>query len=564
MSKKNLTVGGYLGTRLAENGVGHFFTVPGDYNLVLLDEFLKIENWEMISCCNELNAGYAADGYSRATGGLSAVCVTFSVGALSMINAVAGAFAEDLPMIAISGGPNSNSTAEYEHLHHSIGELDYTYVRDMFSHVTAASIIIHDPKMAAEQIDSAIAMALRTRKPVYIEVACNIAACPVSSANPRSFQQGQTSDQSSLAAAVAAVAGLLNNAKAPMLVAGREMRSHSGEHAFSAVAEASGYAVAAMPEAKSFFDETHPSYIGIHWGIAGSPGTSDIVGSVDLALMVGCVFTDYSTAGHTAAVDANRMIEVHPHCVVTPTETFNGITMKDFLQSLAGSLTSNNESLAAWQRIATPRAVVAPGKPDTILTTRQVFSRIQNILEPQSVVLTETGDSWFNGMQLSLPSGSRFEIQMQYGSIGWSVGATLGYAIGAPDRKVISCIGDGSFQLTAQEVSTMIRYGAKPLIFLMNNKGYTIEVEIHDGPYNTIANWKYAELMDVLGGDTGNGRGFKVTTEGELDAAIAEASAHDGPCLVEVILDRDDCSPGLLGWGIQVGKNNSRPPRTAP
>ena len=228
MSKKNLTVGGYLGTRLAENGVGHFFTVPGDYNLVLLDEFLKIENWEMISCCNELNAGYAADGYSRATGGLSAVCVTFSVGALSMINAVAGAFAEDLPMIAISGGPNSNSTAEYEHLHHSIGELDYTYVRDMFSHVTAASIIIHDPKMAAEQIDSAIAMALRTRKPVYIEVACNIAACPVSSANPRSFQQGQTSDQSSLAAAVAAVAGLLNNAKAPMLVAGREMRSHSG------------------------------------------------------------------------------------------------------------------------------------------------------------------------------------------------------------------------------------------------------------------------------------------------------------------------------------------------
>ena len=562
MSKKNLTVGGYLATRLAENGVGHYFTVPGDYNLALLDEFLKIEQLEMISCCNELNAGYAADGYSRATGGLSAAVVTFSVGGLSLINAVAGAFAEDLPMIAISGGPNSNSTAEYEHLHHSIGDLDYTYVRDMFAHVTASSTIIHDPKSAAEQIDTAIATALLTRKPVYLEIACNIAASAVSNANPRSFDQRRTSDRSSLTAAVTAVANLLNKAKTPILVTGREMRSHGGEHAFADLAEAAGYAVAAMPDAKSFFDETHPSYIGIHWGAAGSPGTSELVESADLALMVGCVFADYSTAGHTVGVDDSSRIEVHPNCVVTPTEIFTGITMKEFLEALASQIQSNDASLVAWKRFATPAISLEPGQPDTILTTRQVFSRIENILEPRSVVLTETGDSWFNGIQLSLPSGSRFEIQMQYGSIGWAVGAALGYAIGAPDRKVIACIGDGSFQLSAQEVSTMIRYGAKPLIFLMNNKGYTIEVEIHDGPYNNIANWKYAELMEVLGGDSGTGRGFKVTTEGELDTAIAKAAAHDGPCLVEVILERDDCSPGLLGWGIQVRRNNGRPPRT--
>ena len=120
MADKALTVGGYLAARLSENGVGHYFTVPGDYNLVLLDEFLKHDGWEMISCCNELNAGYAADGYARATGGLSAAVVTYSVGGLSLINAVAGAYAEDLPMVAISGGPNSNSAAEAELLHHSI------------------------------------------------------------------------------------------------------------------------------------------------------------------------------------------------------------------------------------------------------------------------------------------------------------------------------------------------------------------------------------------------------------------------------------------------------------
>ena len=98
------TVGQYLASRLAEVGVAHYFAVPGDYNLVLLDEVLKNPDLQMISCCNELNAGYAADGYARATGGAAAVFVTYSVGGLSLLNAVAGAYAEDLPLIAVSGG----------------------------------------------------------------------------------------------------------------------------------------------------------------------------------------------------------------------------------------------------------------------------------------------------------------------------------------------------------------------------------------------------------------------------------------------------------------------------
>jgi TPP-dependent 2-oxoacid decarboxylase len=176
-------------------------------------------------------------------------------------------------------------------------------------------------------------------------------------------------------------------------------------------------------------------------------------------------------------------------------------------------------------------------------------------------VIAETGDSWFNGMRLDLPTGAAFEIQMQYGSIGWSVGATLGYGLGQPERRVISLIGDGSFQLTAQEVSTMIRYSLRPIIFLINNGGYTIEVEIHDGPYNVIKNWDYAGLMNVFNAEDGRGWGTRVRTEGELDAAIAKAAKHDGPVLIETIIDRDDCSKQLLEWGTHVAKNNGRPLR---
>ena len=163
--------------------------------------------------------------------------------------------------------------------------------------------------------------------------------------------------------------------------------------------------------------------------------------------------------------------------------------------------------------------------------------------------------------QTKLPEGTRFEMQMQYGSIGWSVGASLGYALGNRKRRLISCIGDGSFQLTAQEISTMIRYDAQPIIFLINNGGYTIEVEIHDGPYNTIKNWDYAGLIDVFSAGEGNAWGCKVTPEGELAKAINTAIDPNGLWLVGVQIDRDDCNVNLLRWGNQVARNNGRPNR---
>ena len=153
MPEHNSTVGQYLAARLAEVGIRHFFTVPGDYNLILLDELLKNDHLQMISCCNELNAGYAADGYSRSTEGPAVAVVTYSVGGLSLLNAVAGAYAEDIPLIAVSGGPNTNSTSEYELLHHTLGKVDYDYQREIFSRVTAEAVIVQHPSEAPAQID---------------------------------------------------------------------------------------------------------------------------------------------------------------------------------------------------------------------------------------------------------------------------------------------------------------------------------------------------------------------------------------------------------------------------
>ncbi len=554
------TVGTYLASRLKDIGLQHYFAVPGDYNLVLLDELLKQTDLKMIGCCNELNAGYAADGYARATGGAAAIVVTYSVGGLSLINAIAGAYAEDLPLIVISGGPNTNSEADYELLHHTLGEVDYNYQKEIYERVTADAVILRHPALAPGQIDCAIATALTKRKPVYIEIACNIAGETTTKPITRNFTTLPQSDPHALKAAVKHAAEFLNAAKRPVLVAGAKLRAASAAPAFKQLADASDYAIASMPNAKSFISEQHKNYMGIYWGPVSTIGCSEVVEASDAALFAGPLFTDYTTTGHQTGLNRQHMIVATPTSVQMPDAVYTNVMMHDFFEQLAAKLKTNNEGVVAFNRVREEKPVLAPGKADTPMTTRQLFSRIQKLLDKDSSLLVETGDSWFNGMDIKLPDETRFEIQMQYGSIGWSVGATLGYALGTDRGRVITCVGDGSFQLTAQEVSTMIRCKLDPIIFLINNGGYTIEAEIHDGPYNIIKNWDYAALVDVFNAEDGNGWGCRVTTEGQLDKAINHARHHRGVCLIEVIVSREDCNRKLLRWGNRVAGNNSRPP----
>jgi pyruvate decarboxylase/indolepyruvate decarboxylase len=189
--------------------------------------------------------------------------------------------------------------------------------------------------------------------------------------------------------------------------------------------------------------------------------------------------------------------------------------------------------------------------------------QIEQCIDGKTTLLVETGDAWFNGMYMHLPDGARFEIEMQWGSIGWAVPAAFGYGMALePDRRLVAIIGDGSFQLTAQEVANMIRYGQKTLIFLVNNRGYVIESEIHEGPYNYFKNWDYAGLISAFNAENGHGLGLKATTAGELADAIKRAGPHKGgPVLIECQIEHDDCTRELLTWGKEVARANARPPQ---
>jgi indolepyruvate decarboxylase len=556
-----LTVGQYLAQRLEELGLADYFAIPGDFNLALLDEMLKHPRLRMINCCNELNMGYAADGYARERG-VAAMVLTFAVGGLSAINAVAGAYAENLPVIVISGGPNLDALAKNRIIHHTRAKPQEGEhcVRMVYQAIAAHAVVIRDAGTAAFHIDEAIRVAMTMRKPVYIEVACNLAATPISWPHPLDLQPAGSSDPKSLAAALEHAASFLNRARQPVLVAGGKLRDGTARSAFAELAHACGYGVACMPDAKSFFSEQDPQFMGIYWGSVSSPGCREIVESSDAYLFAAPVFSDYTTVGFTALVRADRLVQASPDRILIAGASYHGIHLGEFLAGLAPRLKANPAALAAYGQIRETLSPLATN-PETLaqpLTTRRLFHHIGAMLDGCTTVVAETGDSWFNGMDLKLPAGARFEVQMQYGSIGWSVGACLGLMVAHAGRRVIGLIGDGSFQMSAQEVSTMLRYGCSGVLFLLNNGGYTIEVKIHDGPYNSVQPWNYADLIKVFQ-DKAPGWGCVVRTEADLVAALAKASAFAGLSFIEVILDPKDCNKSLMAWGTAVAAYNAQP-----
>jgi indolepyruvate decarboxylase len=551
------SIGGYLGKRLIDLGVKDYFVIPGDYNLSLLDELLKVRKLNMINCCNELNAAYAADGYARVHG-IAALFVTFCVGSLSAINGIAGAYAENLPLLLISGGPNTHSIQQAEVLHHTLGNEDHLFVKEIYEKVSAHTVRIQKPEQAAAQIDNAIAIALQKQKPVYIEIACNIAAVSISEPTKRSFQVRKYRDKDSLKAAIFAASEMLNNATKPVLIAGSKMRPCQAFKAVDELSRQTGYALAAMADAKGFISETHPNFIGIYWGPVSSPGCAEIIDSSDAYLLVGPNQNDYLTVGHMWGIVKQKSVCIADGVVTVGTEVFTNIYMNEFLTGLQKKLKTNDRAFKAYQRIeGQAPAYHPPQNKNQVINTRYLFGQIQTLLTDKTALIAETGDSWFNCMRLRLPEGCQFEIQMQYGSIGWSVGALLGMQAALKDKKrVIACIGDGSFQMSAQELSTLIRYQLKPIIFLMNNASYTIEVQIHDGPYNEINNWQYHQLVQAFSGKMA--KSFVVKTNQELLQAIDSAKKTDALCFIEVILDKDDCNKQLLEWGSRVARYNGR------
>ncbi len=539
MTNRNPVVGEYLIARLRKAGVRHLFGVPGDYILNFFHMVSKSE-LNLVSNCNELNAGYTADAYARVNG-ISAVCVTYGVGGFSLLNAVVGAYAERVPMIVISGAPRLAERRHHHLLHHTVGDMNLQY--RIYEEITAYSTVLSNPASAGRQIDEAISACLRSRRPVYIEIPMDVTEMTCPPLREISFGTEIHSDPDSLAEAVEEASELMNTARHPAILAGVEVHRLGIRRELLKLISKAGMPFATSLLGKTVVPEQHPLFTGIYGGVASWDSARDTVMNADMLLSLGVLMTDIELGGRRTILDQSRMIVANSDNVRIKHHIYQHVSLRDFINGLQVKLRKRcAKAVRKTYPFGDPgRKLVLHGSGK--LTVNNFYSRINRVIGKDNIVVVDSGDSLLSASGFLLPEGAEFIGQCFYLSIGYGIPAVLGTSLAAPEKRIFAFIGDGAFQTSAQELSTIIRQKLNSVIFISNNGGYLTERMLHeDGPYNDINVWKYHMLADVFQGGTG----IQVRTNDELENAIRRINTEkDKPFIVELCFDKWDCSEKL-------------------
>jgi indolepyruvate decarboxylase len=535
------TVGYFLYDCLVKEGITEIFGVPGDYNFSLLDTLEKYEGINFFNCCNELNAGYAADAYASVKG-MGALITTFGAGELSACNAIAGSYCESVPVIHIVGSPKTSVQQENKKVHHTLLNGDFDVFRKVYSHITEYTAII-TVENASIEIPRAIEKAKETKKPVYLLFAMDIVTQPIIKRN--TYIQKNETDQALLQAAVEHIVQVVKRAQKPILISDSYVLRYKLQSQVQQIVEKMNLPVVSMMMGKGSFDESHMNYIGLYEGSLGSEEVQDIVESSDCILAVGTIWSDNNTGLFTARLNPLNIIEIHPFKVKVGVDTYENILMQDLLDELLKRLDKKTTSVP---KVTFPYNNIDVSLSEDI-SSKYYYSRFQKLLKENDIVITDAGTFQYGISQLRLPKGTTYISQSGWGSIGYGTPAAFGACIADRSRRVILFVGDGSNQMTVQELSSMLYNQCKPIIFLLNNQEYTIEKYVNADQkhthYNDIPQWDYTKLIEAFGG--GISFTTKVYTNRELDEAIeqAEVRCSEKLCLIEMYAPQMD-APNII------------------
>ena len=530
------TVIAHVLRRLNEIGVGDVFGVAGDYAFPVNDAIAEHPAINWIGCCNELNAAYAADGYARMRG-VAAVCTTYGVGELAAMSGIAGSYAEHLSVFHLVGTPNLATQEGRSLVHHTLGNGEFDLFHRMAEPIVCASAVV-TPQNAASETERLIAEAFYHRRPVYMAIPSDVANAPVLRDAPS--VSVPSSDVESLAVATDAVAGALNTAGQACVLPGVLLRRLGLQGAATAFVDASGLPFATMFADKSVLSEDHPNYIGMYAGRLMNEPVRAFVESCDAVAMIGAMLTDGNTAGHTVRLDPDKTITIDHHRTTVGSTVYRNVEMADILAQLTPRITKHAQRPHITSESLGP---IVGGGEDPI-TADVLYPRWADFFSAHDVILTDTGTSSLGLTFAQLPKGAEFHNQTLWASIGWATPAAFGAAIGAPHRRLILITGEGSHQMTAQEISQFGRHGLQPIIFVLNNSGYLSERMLCKDmalSYNDIAAWNYGELPHALGC-----KGWftaRVSSCGALDGALKTAEQSGHAAYIEVITDAYDAPP---------------------
>lgn len=536
------TVAEYTLTRLSQLGIDRVFGVPGDYAFSVNDAVEVVDGLDWVACANELNAAYAADGYARIRGA-AILSTTYGVGELSALNGVMGSKAHRLPVFHIVGMPSER----IQHLklitHHNLGDTRYDRYHDISSSACCVSARL-TPDNCIDELERVIREALRQSMPAYIVISEVNGLMPVIGkpvkGQPLAKIKRQHSDPGELAAAAEAILTKIAAAKHPVAtITTLTARYGVADKAVEFVSKAN-LPVAVTSYDKGVVDESLPQYIGLYSaGSSQPPAVRDIVENADLILDIGGVMlTELNTALWSAVLDTDKAVCIHDNWVRSGTNVYVNVAIGDLLDVLTAKVTAHARAEApAYGELE------MTGAPSDPTASPNFYPRLQRRLRAGDTLVIETGSCMFHLNPMRLPAGVGVEAQGLWGSIGWGTPATLGIAMAKTEGRTWLVTGDGSHQLTLNELAVMGRYGVTPVIFVLNNGLYGVEDVISERghAYDDLAAVNYHLLPAAFG--CKGWLSAKVTTVAELEKVLDDIDAHDGAAYIEVMIPNEESQP---------------------
>ena len=570
----------YLFARLYQLGVRSIHGVPGDYNLELLD-YVEPSGLHWVGTCNELNAGYATDGYSRIKG-LGALITTFGVGELSAINAIAGAYAERAPVVHIVGTPERTLQDSRALVHHTFNDGEYGRFALMHVHVTVAQVNLGDPRTCQAEVDWALEQCTLHSRPVYIQVPVDMVAFQVPSARLDSnISLPLHVPTKSEEPALSHILDRLYCCKQPMILVDGEIRAYRVIEEVNKLVTQTKWPTWTTSFGKGLVDETLPNVLGIYSGRFAKPEVKAYIESSDLVLFLGPHPSGTNSFQSTAIPNPTATIAFTDTTIKAGSQVFRDLPAKHILSKLLEKLDCSKLQAAAAPPLPNSRTPSSSPnnlpKADDPITHRHFWRKMTPFLREGDIVMGETGTAGYGTRDLIFPRHTRYFAPVTWLSIGYMLPAALGAAIAQRelitekkwgDRleqgRTLLFIGDGSLQMTVQEISTIIKEKLNVVIFVLNNSGYTIERCIHGRKqgYNDVAEWRYLLAPAFFGGEEQGEypfHTFKVKTWGELEQLLEkeELGESKGLRMVEILMDPEDAPESLL-WLLEKQKERER------
>ena len=561
MSDLSQNVAGYLIQRLYDLGVRHIFGVPGDFVLGFYHELIQSNKLKVINTCDEQGAGFAADAYARIHG-LGVVCVTYCVGGLKVVNAAAQAFAEKSPLVVISGAPGIKERKKNPLLHHKVRDFDTQ--QKIFEHVTIDSVLIDNPRTAAKDIDRVLSSAIRYKRPVYIELPRDMTSIPIPISREQ-FAESSTyskttkgeeyeTDLDSMQEAIAEAVAMVNSSKQPVIIAGVEIHRFGIQGKLLQLAVKTNIPVVATVLSKSVISEFHPLYLGVYEGAMGHESVREYVESSDCLILLGALMTDINFSISPTPIEQSNSIYVTSEKLSIRHHNFDNILLQDFLTSLIEAPLAIKDFVLVGKESNTnnynnKHFSVARNQK---ITVKRLFERLNFSITDSSIVIADVGDSLFGSLDLTIHGQTDFFSPAYYCSMGFAVPAAIGAQLAKPLLRPIVIVGDGAFQMTGMEISTITRFALNPVIIVLNNNGYGTERPMLDGPFNDVLRWNYYRIPEIIG----HGKAFLIETEGQLEDSLSAAEKFYSKelCILDVRLDPHDGSPALQRLTESLGK----------